>query len=249
MSTPAPSMEEDALIEAVIRLRLTGCDSVPKLHAALEGEGEAVTLSQVKKAASKATKRTGTSAPASAPAGIEPAKPISEAKLAKQEKVRLKEEKQKNAEVKGAENDMMEKHRLLKAAKSGDRDAAVTITGTAEEFIQQISKRAISGVLEAGEESYLKERIEADIATLEWIKIASAAGALSLSEDVVALGSEIQLARLKEVRGGKDLAAARACYVREPGAEDGEYTNVDRMLARSGGMAPEGTGDKMEEMD
>ena len=37
---------------------MTGCDSVLKLHAALEGEGEAVSPSQVKKAASKATKRT-----------------------------------------------------------------------------------------------------------------------------------------------------------------------------------------------
>lgn len=30
---------------------------------------------------------------------------------------------------------------------------------------------------------------------------------------MIALGVEVQLARLKEVRGAKDQAAARACYV------------------------------------
>ena len=110
------------------------------------------------------------------------------------------------------------------------------------------SKRAITGVLEPGDTDFLKERIEADIATLEWIKLASAAGALTLTEDVVALGGELQLERLKDVRGAKDLAAARACFVVETGSGDnGGYERLDRMMARSG--AGEETGNKMDDMD
>ena len=232
------------MIEAVLRVRLTGAETAAQVHAALEGEGLEVTMSQVKKASSKATKRLGEQP---APAVIEPAKPSAakEAKLAKQA---ASQEKAKNAELKSAENAMMEAHRKLRGLKSGDPSAPITVEGTAESFAQQVTKRAITGVLEPGDTDFLKERIEADIATLEWIKLASAAGALTLTEDVVALGGELQLERLKDVRGAKDLAAARACFVVETGSGDnGGYERLDRMMARSG--AGEETGNKMDDMD
>jgi len=244
-------MDEEALIEAVLRVKLGGASmTAAQVHGILEGEGNVVTLSQVKKAASKAAKRVGEQpvvAPAVAPAASEPTA-AKQAKLAKQAAA---QEKAKAAEIKSAENTMMEAHRKLRGAKTGDPSAPVTITGSAEDFVQQVTTRAITGILEEGDARFLKERIEADIATLEWIKLASASGALKLTEDMVALGGELQLARLKEVRGAKDQVAARACYVEKTGVgEDGGYEQLDRLMARAGGMAAaEETGDKMEEMD
>merc|ERR1719199_827782 len=104
---------------------------------------------------------------------------------------------------------MMDMQRRLRAAKSGGdaMSMAVNIDMPIEQFIQQITMKAMAGLLEPGDERHLKERVEADIAALEWTKLAQKAGALSLTEDVVALGSEMQLARLKEVRGAKDVPA------------------------------------------
>ena len=55
--------DEDALIEAVIRVRLAG-ESVADVHAKLSSEFPAATTGEVKKACSKATKRTGGVLPA-----------------------------------------------------------------------------------------------------------------------------------------------------------------------------------------
>lgn len=82
---------------------------------------------------------------------------------------------------------MMEAQRKLKVAKTGEADSAVTITGTVEAFVQAITQRAISGVLEYEDQFFLRERIEADIAALEWVKLAQASGALSLKEGVRSL--------------------------------------------------------------
>jgi len=243
---------EEELIQNVIRIKSASVEAltVAQVHAALVAEGVQVELAPVKKAASKAAKRVGEQpvvAPAVAPAASEPTA-AKQAKLAKQAAA---QEKAKAAEIKSAENTMMEAHRKLRGAKTGDPSAPVTITGSAEDFVQQVTTRAITGILEEGDARFLKERIEADIATLEWIKLASASGALKLTEDMVALGGELQLARLKEVRGAKDQVAARACYVEKTGVgEDGGYEQLDRLMARAGGMAAaEETGDKMEEMD
>ena len=94
--------------------------------------------------------------------------------------------------------------------------------------------------------------MEADIAAIEWVRLASAQGALQLTEDVVALGGELQLARLKECRDCKDITAARACYV-EPSSRDslakGDYTGVDREIAAQQAVAQQETGGAMAEMD
>ena len=63
-------MDEEALINAVLRIRLNG-ESVAQVAALLEQEGTSVTLSQVKKACSKASKRSP-AAPAATPAAAPP---------------------------------------------------------------------------------------------------------------------------------------------------------------------------------
>ena len=82
-------------------------------------------------------------------------------------------------------------------------------------------------------------------------KLASAAGHLSLTEDVVALGGELQLTRLKQARDSKDASLARACYVEQNRPGDSAYQSVDRMVARSGGLAAAQTGGagQMDDVD
>ncbi len=210
-------MDEEQLIEAVIRVRSELAASSPaEALKALEGEFDGLTLSQVKKACSKASKRTGKAAPAAATKESPAAEPAEPVRSKRKEKAAARQEQAAAAELKSAESEMMEAQRRLRAAKSGDAmTAEVTISGTVEDFIQQATARAIAGKLEPGDEAVLKERIEADITALEWVKLASAAGALRLTEDIVALGVEVQLARLLKVRGAKDTAAARACYAEE----------------------------------
>ena len=157
------------------------------------------------------------------------------------------------AELKSAENAMMDAQRRLRAAKSGgDRDlAAVQVDGSPEDFVQRLTTKAMAGLLEPGEERFLKERVEADIAALEWVKLAQKAGALSLSEDIVALGGELQLTRLKEVVDGKriDVPKALACYRKEsvPG-EENYIQDVDKTLSKAGAVAAgvEGEGELAE---
>ena len=109
---------------------------------------------------------------------------------------RLKSDAEATAELKAQEAIMMETQRRLRTAKSGGGlSEKVHIEGTMEHFIQQITTRAISGSLEKGDESVLRERIEADIAAIEWVKLAQKQGALSFKEDVIALGGELQLRR------------------------------------------------------
>ncbi len=243
-------MEEDALIEAVLRVRTAGgAESAAQVLAVLEGEGLNVTLSQVKKACSKASKRTGgVKAPAPAPQAAEEG---TATMSGKQAKAAAREKNAAVAELKAAESIMMEAHRKLRAAKAGGDEhlASVTISGSVQEFIQQATTRAIAAQLERGDEAHIQLRADADVATLEWVKLAQASGALSLTEDVVALGGEIQLTRLKEARGGRDHLALRACYAAERRAADGgaAYQEVDRIVAQSGGggLAP----GAMDEMD
>ena len=125
-----------------------------------------------------------------------------------------------------------EAQRRLRTAKSGGGlSEKVHIEGTMEQFIQQITTRAISGVLEKDDERVLRERVEADIAAIEWVKLAQKSGALSLKEDVIALGGELQLARLKEIRDAKwDFNAAIACYSHHASQGEG-YAGVDKMVA------------------
>ena len=157
----------------------------------------------MKKACSKATKRSG---PAPTPAkevDLAPAASSNkEAKQAKKDAAALK------AELKAAENEMMDAQRKLRIAKAGGdvMAGAHTVQGSVETFVQQITARAITGSLEAGDMEHLKERVEADIAALAWVRLAQRAGVLAMTEDIAALGCEMQLARLKEARAPPDLS-------------------------------------------
>jgi len=230
-------MDGEELIAAVSRVRKAGqADSAADVFAVLESEGLGVTLSAVKKATSKAVKRERSQPAAAAP-------PPAAAAPVQSEKAKAKAEKAKAAEIKSAENAMMDAHRLLRQAKAGgDISQAATIQGTVEEFIQRAAARACSGVLEHGDKAVLWERIEADVATLEWIRLTSAAGAISFKEDVFALGGELQLARLKEVRGTKDRVAALECFVDSPATDDYRGAAVDREIAKADARAARARG-------
>eukprot|EP00966_Prymnesium_polylepis_P040202 932858-Prymnesium_polylepis.1 len=154
------------------------------------------------------------------------------------------------AALKAAENDMMDAQRKLRVARSGSKDDAVTITGSAEEFIQKVTGLALAATLEDGDTRVLRERVEADIAALEWVKLALSTGALSLSQDVVALGMELQLARLKEVRDAKDYSSALSLYAEEKR----EHDTLDQAMQRSQAVAAAAeqqltSSDPMAEMD
>jgi len=245
----ADSIDEEALITAVIRVRSElAINTAAECFTALEGEFSGLTLSLCKKACTKATKRTaGQQKDAPPPAASAP--PAKSSKKAEKEAKRA--EQQAQAELKAAEATMMEMQRRLRAAKLGDAAAAVTINESAEAFIQKATQNAITGRFEADDAPVLKERIEADITALEWVRLAQAAGALSLTEDVVALGVEVRLAQLKEVRGAKDVTAARALYVESaPARPTAEPTDATAALdARVKAAASEVTGGAMEEMD
>jgi hypothetical protein len=231
-------MDEEALIVSVLRLRLNG-ESVAQVAALLEQEGTSVPLSQVKRACSKAAKRTP-AAPAAVPAAAPPAPDG-----ASTEKKEAKKAKAVAAMMKSAESAMLETQRQLKLAKDPDEINAQVPRHAMEGFIQRQTKLAIGGILGPGDAAVLRvsrtpsarerehgppptarrpppaallsrqERIEADIAMLEWLKLAAAGGELAFKEDVMALGGELQLQRLKEKRGARNLTEVRAMYVDE----------------------------------
>jgi len=243
-------MDEEALIVSVLRLRLNG-ESVAQVAALLEQEGTSVPLSQVKRACSKAAKRTP-AAPAAVPAAAPPAPDG-----ASTEKKEAKKAKAVAAMMKSAESAMLETQRQLKLAKDPDEINAQVPRHAMEGFIQRQTKLAIGGILGPGDAAVLRERIEADIAMLEWLKLAAAGGELAFKEDVMALGGELQLQRLKEKRGARNLTEVRAMYVDETQAvvdTEGnvDYAGVDRMLAREDALAPgteTGGADPMDDVD
>ena len=233
-------MDEEALIAAVVRVRLEG-ETFKSVHEKLVAEGLKCEASEVKKACNKASKRGHTGIVEVATDGAAEAAPAAEAVQSKRAAKAAKNAgDQKLAELKAAEQHMMETQRLLKGKKTGDPNAAITIDGTAEAFIQRCTAKALSAGLEPGDQNFLKERIDADIAALEWVRMASAAGALKLTEDIVALGGELQLKRLREVRGDPvgsvkwDLVAARACYsASDAPVDSNDYRGVDKLVARA----------------
>ena len=144
-------MDEETLITHILRVKGTGAASNAEVHAALVAEGIKCELKDVKKAASKAAKR-GMLAPAAVPQtaaendpSAENAAPAMSAKAAKKAAMA---EKNAAAELKAQEAIMMEAQRKLRTAKSGGgMGEKVHVEGTVEHFIQQITTRAISGIL------------------------------------------------------------------------------------------------------
>ena len=142
-------MDEEALITSVVRLRLNG-ESVAQVAALLEQEGTSVPLSQVKKACSKAAKRTP-AAPAAAPAAAPPAPDG-----ASNEKKEAKKAKAAAAMIKSAESAMLESQRRLKLAKDSDEINAQVPRHAMEGFIQRQTKLAVGGILGPGDAAVLR---------------------------------------------------------------------------------------------
>tara|TARA_B110001452_G_scaffold34290_1_gene26455 strand:- start:4656 stop:5405 length:750 start_codon:yes stop_codon:yes gene_type:complete len=244
--------DEDALIEAVIRVRLAG-ESVADVHAKLSSEFPAATTGEVKKACSKATKRTGGVLPAAAPATSETAA-TTETKTEAQTKKEAKKAKMAADALKAAQSAMLDSQRKLKLAKDPDTIAAQIPAAQMDAFMQRATKLAVSGTLGPGDANVINVRVEADIAMLEWLRLANDAGEFKFTEDMIALGGELQLKRLKEARDARDWKAARALYVDESQkvvGEDGtvEYGGVDRMIKRSDALAAGQAGDEMDNVD
>ena len=272
-------MDEEALIEAVLALRRDGkADSAAQALAALQADGKHadLTLSQVKKACSKATKRQPKSVEAPPSENTAPdTNTAGGAKQAKQAKAAV-------SAMKAAETAMMRAQRLLRLKKAEDDvfaeearfSAIVGESDRGEAFIQQCSGRALAASLEDGDAECLEQRVEADLATLEWMLLAETAGTLVLPDD--ARGStRAQVARLKAVRGAKDRAATLACFVNgdevtakeAPPVPDGPVTgdylqsvavddrassaaSLDRAIAAAGGLSIGATGeDPMDDVD
>ena len=138
-------MDEEALIACVLRLRLNG-ECVAQVAALLEQEGTSVPLSQVKKACSKAAKRSPAAAAAapSAPNG------------ATNEKKEAKRAKAAAAMIKSAESVMLDSQRRLKLAKDPDEINAQVPRHQMEGFIQRQTKLAVAGILGPGDAAVLR---------------------------------------------------------------------------------------------
>ena len=137
-------MDEEQLITAVLRIKLDGSASTAsEVHAALIAEGHKdLTLSQVKKAASKATKRQGDV--------LKPQEPVAtgEATAASASKKEQKAKAQAESIMKAAETHMMEMNRLLRLAIGDDEySAAIATSDRGEKFIKIVTERALSAQL------------------------------------------------------------------------------------------------------
>jgi hypothetical protein len=172
-----------------------------------------ITLSEVKKACSKAAKLLAQAAvPAAALAAAQIQTQPSESKLAKACRAA-------QSAVKQAESAMMHAQRELRLAKDGDEFTAhIATANRGGDFIQGCSERAISGALETlGEAAsgILERRLEADYCTLEWMLLSNTAGTMPLPEEVRTAATQ-RRDLLKTLRGSKDAAAMRACFTVPP---------------------------------
>ena len=163
------NMDEEALIEAVLRLRAASAEplSVAQLHAALVAEGADAEMGPVKKAASKAAKRA-------AAAGTAPEVPAAAAEAsANPSNKELKAAKAAADSLKAAEGCMMKAQKRLQNRHMLSRSALESGEDLDKAAIERAVKRAISGALDPGE-TVSRERFEADLATLQWILHAGA---------------------------------------------------------------------------
>jgi len=222
---------EEQLIDAVVRIRsTTSASTAGEVHAALileKGMAD-VTISQVKKASSKAMKKqpADVSDPAVAKTAVSAADPA-----AAEPKASKKQEKAAKAAIatmKAAEADMMEKCRALRIQLGEDPYAAAIATeqvqgrngvstdslyktaeqNRGEDFIQGVVGRALESRLSEEEiltKSALAARVEADLAVLLWALMAEKAGTLTLPDEARGTAQR-QIERLKGVRGAQTLA-------------------------------------------
>jgi len=155
---------EEALIESCIRIRLASTEALTpaQVHAALISEGVAVEAGAVKKACSKATKRMASANPAAATSA-----PASAAESEASSKQKLKAAKAATEALKAAESAMMSSQKVLRDKWMFDGQGGAPPSDT-KAFIQLATARAVSGTLDV-DESVSKERVDADVATLQWV--------------------------------------------------------------------------------
>jgi len=153
------AFSEDELIDNVLRIKGTAPGLTAKqVHEALTAEGVSVEFSAVKKAASKAAKRLPAQLP-DAPPAPEPV-PTAPSK---------QEQKRANAQ---AEALKAGEHAMFTALKGLHEERwMVALHGDSKDrksFIDRAAACAISGALANGD-LVSKERVEADVATLQYI--------------------------------------------------------------------------------
>ena len=197
-------MDEATLIAHVVRLRAATEMTAKEVHAALTAEGATCTFGEVKKACSKASKQGLTSMePVMAPT----------AAAVPSEKQAAKAAKAATSTMKAAESHMMDTCRRLRLAMGDDEySAAVATSDRGEKFIQSVCATALEAKLPVEQQKAIKERVDADLATLEWMLLAEAAGTLNLPEDARKTAAT-QGARLKELRGASTVAEVEGAFI------------------------------------
>lgn len=193
-------MDEEALIAAVLRVRVSAPESSAaqvKEALAAEGHGD-LTLSQVKKACSKASKRNPRVAGADAPAQQEQVPSKVPTKSRREEKA----EKAAEEALKSAERAM------IVAQRSAHNAGGAPPPMQSDDFIKWATGRALTGMLDARMNEVANEqRLEADIATIEWIRLATGAGVLEVTETQLE-EAMAYLEKLRKVRASRALDEA-----------------------------------------
>ena len=260
-------LSESELVDAVLRIRLADAakDTAAKVFEVLVAEGHGdLTMSQVKKASSKAMKQNAPqpSVPATAPA---PKATDDKSAAPPRSKKEEKAAKAAAGAMKAAEAHMMDMCRNLRIAEGEEEsDAVVATADRGERFIQTVVARALEAklLLNPATKASIKERVDADLSVLEWAIMAEKAGTLTLPTE--ARGSALlQIERLKNVRGAKTLSQVEECYhivdlakddsaeieaaagpgqpgveyARRPGGQESTAASIDRVLAKSGALA------------
>ena len=250
-------MQEEALIEHIVRVKAAGASTNAEVHAALLAEGIKCELKDVKKAASKAAKKGLV---------IAPKQTVEEEAVVVSSKKAEKAAKQAVDMMKSAEADMMDKCRKLRIALGEDEYSAMAATqDRGERFIQSVVARALESKLSNAEvlsANGIECRVEADLAVLLWAQQAEKAGTLTLPEEAK-LTATRQIERLKDVRGATSADAVIDCFIMPepetyealPPASGVEYKSsadhnpaastgsIDRLMAKAGMMSVGGDDD------
>lgn len=199
------AFDEETLIAAVVRVRSDKADATAnQVHQQLVAEGADVTLAAVKKASSKAAKR------GVAPATTQPsAAPSAPTETSKKEQ---KAAKAQASMLQAAETHMMDMNRKLRLAIGEDEFAlamqAQAKSDMGEQFIKAVTERALEAKLTERDALVPRERVAADLATLEWMVLAHKGGTLTLPDDARE-SAVAQIERLKRVRESAAFHADR----------------------------------------
>lgn len=293
-----PTATDEELMIAVLKLRetksgLTAAETHKELTA---NAGLNVELAQVKKACSKATKWAAKAPAFIAAATFEGAKYGYVYKAGKEgagyyrdqsgaadisdvadNKENTSKKEAKAAKVltdsmKSAETHMMEMHRKLRLALGDDEtSAAIQTSDRGENFIKAVSERALECKL-TYDAHVPRERLSADLATLEWMLLAEKAGTLTLPGDARA-SATAQVARLLKARESKtyltDKSWVSECFVLEAAKDNTPYVppsgidytknssvnnrtagaSVDREIAKAGMLAAAASGLELDDID